>query len=289
MLYVVVYATFIWYSAKGEAIVDSLEALSVDNGWTGFIVFGLGDPHSLEGGEGSKDGATNPDGIFTFWWSNDLDLHGGWGKGGDFLLHTISNTWVHGGTAGEDVVGIEILTDVNVALHDGVVGGLVDTSGFHTNEGWLEEGLWASETFVTNGDDLSVGEFVRLFEGGGRSGGGHFLLEVEGNIAQFFLDVTDDFALGGGDERVTTLSQDLHEVVSQVAAGQVQSHDGVGKGVTFVDWDVVGNTITSVEDDTGGTARGVEGEDGLDADVHGRHVEGLEHDLGHLFTVGLAH
>ena len=46
------------------------------------------------------------------------------------------------------------LTDINVALHDGVVGGLVDTSGFHTNEGRLEEGLGASETLVTNGDDL---------------------------------------------------------------------------------------------------------------------------------------
>merc|ERR1712122_400806 len=29
------------------------------------------------------------------------------------------------------------------------------------------------------------------------------------------------------------------------------------------------------------------GEDSLDGDVHGGHVEGLEHDLGHLLTVGL--
>merc|ERR1712035_256021 len=70
-------------------------------------------------------------------------------------------------------------------------------------------------------------------------------------------------------------------------AGKIESHDSVGKGVTFVDGDVVGNTITSVEDDTGGSAGGVEGEDGLDADVHGGDVEGLEHDLGHLFSVGL--
>ena len=46
------------------------------------------------------------------------------------------------------------LTDIDVTFHDGVVGGLVDTGGFHTNEGWLEEGLRASETLVTNGDDL---------------------------------------------------------------------------------------------------------------------------------------
>ena len=38
---------------------------------------------------------------------------------------------------------------------------------------------------------------------------------------------------------------------------------------------------------TGCSARGVEGEDGLDGDVHGRHVERLEHDLGHLLAVCL--
>ena len=39
------------------------------------------------------------------------------------------------------------------------------------------------------------------------------------------------------------------------------------------------DTITGVEDDTGGTTGGIEGEHGLDGDVHGRAVEGLEHDL----------
>ena len=48
---------------------------------------------------------------------------------------------------------------------------------------------------------------------------------------------------------------------------------------TFIDGDSVGDTITGVQDDTGGTTGGIEGEDGLDGDVHGRAVEGLEHDL----------
>ena len=71
----------------------------------------------------------------------------------------------------------------------------------------------------------------------------------------------------------------------------------------LVDGDSVGDTISGVEDDSGGTAGGVEGEDGLDGDVHGGGVEGLEHDLqilsvnpfsstphsylGHLLSVGL--
>merc|ERR1712042_114382 len=108
-----------------------------------------------------------------------------------------------------------------------------------------------------------------------------------GNIAQLLLDVADDFTLGGGGEGVATLGEDLHEVVGQVTAGEVETEDGVWEGVSLVDWDGVGNTITRVEDDTGGAAGGVEGEDGLDGDVHGGGVECLEHDLGHLLTVGL--
>lgn len=71
----------------------SLEALAVDDAWAGFVVFLLGDPHLLEGGQGSQDGATDPDGVLPFWGSDDLDLDGGWGKSGDFLLHTIGNTY----------------------------------------------------------------------------------------------------------------------------------------------------------------------------------------------------
>ena len=106
----------------------------MDNGWAAFIVFLFGDPHLLEGGEGRQDGASNPDGVFPLRRSNDLNLDGGWSKGSDFLLHTISNTRVHGGASRHDSVGIEILPDVNIALHDGVVGSLMDTAGFHSKE-----------------------------------------------------------------------------------------------------------------------------------------------------------
>merc|ERR1719431_971550 len=70
----------------------------------------------VEGGERSKDGSSNPDRVLPLWWSNDLDLDGGRSKCGDFLLHTVSNTRVHGGASRHDSVGIEILTDVNIAL-----------------------------------------------------------------------------------------------------------------------------------------------------------------------------
>merc|ERR1719427_1088552 len=61
----------------------------------------------------------------------------------------------------------------------------------------------------------------------------------------------------------------------------------MGKGITFIDRDSMGDTITRIHDNTSGTTRGIEGEDSLDGDIHGGHVEGLKHDLGHLFTVSL--
>merc|ERR1719154_780098 len=99
-------------------VLSKLEALAVNNSRAGFVVLFLGHPHSLESGERGKDGATNPYGVFSLRGSNDLDFDGGRSKGGDFLLHTISNTRVHSGTTGKNSVGVQVLTDINVALHD---------------------------------------------------------------------------------------------------------------------------------------------------------------------------
>jgi len=270
-----------------EESTNDLEAFAVDNAGTSLVELLLGDPHFLEGGEGSQDGATDPDGVFPLGRSDDLDLHGGWSHAGDLLLHTIGDTGVHGGATGEDGIGVEILTDINVALHDGVEAAFLDADDFHTQESGAEHGLGAAETLVADGDDLTIGQLVGLLDGRGGGGGGHLLLEVEGDVAKLLLDVTDNLALGGGDEGVSSLGHDLHEVIGEITAGQVKTQDGVGEGVTLIDGDGVGDTITNVEDETGGTARGVEGKDGLDTDVHGGAVERLEGDLGHLFSVGL--
>jgi len=56
---------------------------------------------------------------------------------------------------------------------------------------------------------------------------------------------------------------------------------------SFEDGDGVGNTITGVGDETGGSTGGVEGHDGLDGNVDVLDLEGLEHDLDHLLSVSL--
>merc|ERR1712094_33357 len=163
----------------------------------------------------------------------------------------------------------------------------MDATGFHSKEGRLEESLRATETFIANGDHLAVGKFIRLLKGGGGSSSGHLLLEVKGNIAELLLDVTDNLTLSSSGERVATLSEDLHQVVCELTSSKIKTDNSMGKGITFIDGDTVGYTISRVHDNTGGTARGIEGENSLDGDVHGGHVEGLEHDLGHLLTVSL--
>jgi hypothetical protein len=163
----------------------------------------------------------------------------------------------------------------------------MDTGKLATKERGLEEGLGATETLVTNGDDLTVGKLVALLEGGGGGSSLHLGIEVEGDVAELLLDVTNDFTLSSGGEGITTLGEDLHEVVSKIATGKIETEDGMGESITLIDGDSVGNTISNVEDDTSGTTRGIEGEHSLDGDIHGGAVEGLEHDLGHLLTVGL--
>merc|ERR1719310_2092959 len=149
----------------------------------------------------------------------------------------------------------------------------MDTAGFHSQEGRLEEGLRGTEPLIANSDDLAVGKLIGLLQGGGGSSCSHLLLKVKGNIAELLLDVTDNLPLSSGGERVAPLGEDLHEVVGELTASQVQTEDGVGESITFIDGDSVGDTITRVHDNTSGTARGIEGEDSLDSDIHGGHVE----------------
>ena len=163
----------------------------------------------------------------------------------------------------------------------------MDTTALQTQDVRLEQSLRSTETLVTDGDDLTVRKLVRLLQSGALGSSLDLLLEVKSDVAELLLDVTDNFTLGSGGEGVATLSQNLHQVVGQITTSHVDTGDGVGQGETLVDGDNVGDTVTRVKNDTGGTTRGVQGQDGLDGDVEGGGVEGLEDNLGHLLTVGL--
>ena len=69
----------------------------------------------------------------------------------------------------------------------------------------------------------------------------HLGVEVEGHVGEGLLDVANDLALGGGGEAVAALGKDLHQVVCDVATGEVETADGVGERVALVDRNGVGD------------------------------------------------
>ena len=60
-----------------------------------------------------------------------LDLHCAGCQGSDLFLHPVRDAGVHGGPAGQHCVGVEVLADVDITLHDGIEGSFVNTAGFH--------------------------------------------------------------------------------------------------------------------------------------------------------------
>ena len=77
----------------------ALEALSVDDGGARLVILLLGDPHTLEGGEGGQDRVSDPDGELPLRGSDDLDLHVAGGKFNHILLHPVCNARVHCGAS----------------------------------------------------------------------------------------------------------------------------------------------------------------------------------------------
>ena len=87
----------------------------------------------------------------------------------------------------------------------------MDSYTFLPNKGWLKQGFWTSEPFISNSDNLTIWKFIALLQGGRGNNILHFLVKVQGNIAEFLLDVTDDLTVSNSAKSVTTLYQDLHQ------------------------------------------------------------------------------
>ena len=108
------------------AVVRCLETFSVHDGRSGLVVLGLGDPHLLESGQRGENGTSDPYGVFSFWWGNNLNLHCGWRKGGELFGHSLCDAREHSRAARHDNVGVQVFTNINVALHDGLESAVVD-------------------------------------------------------------------------------------------------------------------------------------------------------------------
>ena len=55
------------------------------------------------------------------------------------------------------------------------------------------------------------------------------LVNFRCNIVKLFFDISDDLKFSCGGEAVTSFGENLHQVVSEVTASQVQPDDGLKK------------------------------------------------------------
>ncbi len=114
--------------------VSHLEAFAMNNGGARLIILLHGDPHLLEGGERSKDGPTNPHGVFALRGSDNLNYISGGSKTRQFLMHPISDSRKHRGASRYQHILVQVFTDIGITLRDGVVNDLVDSIGIIAQE-----------------------------------------------------------------------------------------------------------------------------------------------------------
>jgi hypothetical protein len=70
----------------------------------------------------------------------------------------------HGGTAGQHDVTVQVLADVNVAFHDGVISGLMDTIRFLADQVGFEHNFRATEALIADSNHLAIRQFVVLLQ-----------------------------------------------------------------------------------------------------------------------------
>merc|ERR1712050_300031 len=153
----------VWCGEGPAPCTQRSETLPVDDGRARLVILTLGDPHLLEGAQRRQDGASDPHRVLALWRSHDLDLHRGGSKGREFFRHALANACEHGGAPRQHHVSVEVLTDVHIALHDRLEGGVMNAAGLLAHEAWLEEHLRAAEALAADRDDVPVWELVGLF------------------------------------------------------------------------------------------------------------------------------
>lgn len=200
----------------------------MNDNWSALVVLLLRYPHLLERGQAGQDASTDPHRILPFRRRYYLDLHRRRCQIGDFLLDPISYRREHGTPTRQYRVGVQILPYIHVAPHDRVVGCLCDTRSFHSQERRLEHCFrtpeihpdrcrtcWTQsghspESFASDGDDLAVWKLVGLLHRAGIGRHHQFLLKIDCDVANLFLEVSYYFPFSGRGEAVAPFRQDLH-------------------------------------------------------------------------------
>jgi hypothetical protein len=260
---------------------------SVDDGGSVFLVVLLGDPRGREGGERSEGRCSLPDSKLSVAGSDNSDHCTGRSSGDKLLLESVGNTFVHSGTTGHDDILAEFSSDIYVGGRDGRPGeGINRFATTPTVKVRIEKEFGSTDSDGSgDSDDRLIGKGVLLVLLGALGALLILVCVVLGNVTELFLDLSDDFELGTRGEVVTSIREEFLEILSEDTSGITCMCNGVREGKSFVDGDGMGNTITRVSDETGGSTSSVERHNGLDADIDVLDLEGLHHDLDHLLSV----
>lgn len=79
--------------------------------------------------------------------------------------------------------------------------------------------------------------------------------------------------------------EEFDHVVGDASTSNEVFLDGMTNGESLIHGHCMGDTISRIANNTGGSTVGVERQHGLDGNVKSLHIVGLEHDLSHLFSV----
>lgn len=112
----------------------------------------------------------------------------------------------------------------------------MDATGLQAQERGPDEHLQTQELLIASGDHLPIrlilGLIITLLQGVAGRSCGHFLLKIQGNPTELFLNVIYDLFVSTRGKTVTWLCQ--HDIVCQDPDSQVQAQDGMWKCVSLV-------------------------------------------------------
>lgn len=126
----------------------------------------------------------------------NLDPHGSSSKSSNLLLHPVIDIWSYSDATRHHYVSREFFfLQILAPYHVGIQSNFLDDEGFYSQEGMLDEILWAVGLFITNSDDPAIRQLIAPPQKGERHSDDYFLFRVHSDIEQFLLDVIFNFPL----------------------------------------------------------------------------------------------
>lgn len=124
------------------------ETLLVDDRGSMLLELRFADPHGLESGERTKNRTTNPGKELSFRGSDNVNL-GSWrDECLEFLGNTLGQSWEHCVSSTEHYICIKIFSNIEIALHDGLIDHFLKSWHLKSVFSWPEQWLCASESLV---------------------------------------------------------------------------------------------------------------------------------------------